>query len=437
VTGVASLIKRELLLIIRNRRLIMSLIIAPAMIVFIMAIMGFSMSAAVSKAAKAPVLLAVYDLDGGSWAKRLVSYLRSKGASIVSIQASSLDEAVKLGFTRGCDALIVIPRGFTANISMGTPSLIRIYFYARGTSMTYTYKYTTIDSLIRGFESIIARSIASRLGVKPSFVERPYNVTTYTVLSGLRIYEVSPSLLQSIGFMAAYGPLIAIGIIASIAAIAFAEEKEEKTLELLLSQPVSRTSIVVAKLFGVIIVGVIATVSLLVAYMVSFNMMASMMSKTTPPPSSSSRVPLSGMVSLAMTILSPSSVGVIVGATAVSMILAAGLAMLLASLAEDIRTAQSLVGFLWPILFVVMFVIPFAGVPSPPAAYLIGFVPFAPPALIVQTILTGGVSLAVLSIIEQCVDVIIVLYVLARIISSEYVVTGYMQLFRKYRVRRL
>ncbi len=434
-----ALVKRELVLIIRNRRLMASLILGPILICFVTVLMGVAMSTAIRGAAKSEAVIYVINLDRGEWSMRLLEYLEEKAKKVVTLAEENVEDALAKAMEASADALIVIPQGFTANLTAGRGATVEVYVIAKGASMASAMRGERVVELLGRFSEVVRTELARKAGVPESFVEHPYNATIYTVLPGPNVYRMPPAALQGLGMAFSFAPLIMVGIVATIAATAFAEEKEDKTLELLLSQPVSRTGIALAKIVGTIVIGVLATIGMVVAYAASMGFMYKAIGEAameTAGEEAQARIGFHEIMSLISYAARPEMVASLVAATLVGMVLAAALTMMLASLAADVRSAQSLIGFIWVIIMGVMYTIPFMGLPDPPLRYIVGLIPFAVVASVPQALLVGDTTTALLHIAEHTVLVAVALYALARLLSSEYIVTGHMLLLRRLRRAR-
>ncbi|MBS7636480.1 ABC transporter permease subunit [Candidatus Bathyarchaeota archaeon] len=121
-----------------------------------------------------------------------------------------------------------------------------------------------------------------------------------------------------------------------IAATSVAMEKEEKTLETLLTLPMDRLSILLGKLSGSIIVAAVGAV----AYMAGYSYLLG---------SAMSGVPANLNLDFAALGLTPLFYGYLLLGTSlfVTMLSALALAIIMSAFAEDVRSAQSFVGYIY------------------------------------------------------------------------------------------
>jgi len=107
-------------------------------------------------------------------------------------------------------------------------------------------------------------------------------------------------------------------------------EKEGKTLETLLSMPVKRSHILAGKIFGVIVIALIATMAYFGGYMYYMNTILS-------------EIPMQGF---SFTV-SPTGIGLVGITLFLTLLSGLSLAMLLAVMCEDVRSAQSFMGVIY------------------------------------------------------------------------------------------
>ncbi|TEU07442.1 ABC transporter permease, partial [Candidatus Bathyarchaeota archaeon] len=212
-----------------------------------------------------------------------------------------------------------------------------------------------------------------------------------------------------------------------LAATSVASEKEEKTLETLLTLPINRFTILAGKLTGSIVVAVIGAA----AYIVGFNYyMSSFMGM----------MPTEIGVDLATIGLAPTPISyLLLGVSLfVSLLSALALAISISIFAEDVRGAQALVGPLSMLLVFPMIIMMFTDVyalPFPLMVVLLA-IPFTHPMLASKVAFTGDYLTAVIGIVYVSIFTIVVLYIAARLFGTEKILTAKLK-FRKLRFRKL
>ena len=200
---------------------------------------------------------------------------------------------------------------------------------------------------------------------------------------------------------------------AQLAATSVAMEKEQKTLEVLLTLPIKRINILLGKLSGVIAVSALATVAMLLSYgyyMSSFTSMGG------------------AQLDLATDGMAPDMTGyaLLAASLFLSIISALALAVLLAAYTKDVRSAQSLLGILFLPIFIPAFLLMFAPVEILPAGLqaVIYAIPFSYPSIASKALYTKDYAVVALGVIYQIIFTAVVLLIAARFFASEKIMTA-------------
>jgi ABC-2 type transport system permease protein len=158
-------------------------------------------------------------------------------------------------------------------------------------------------------------------------------------------------------------------------------------------------------------IGAIATIFGVIYYMGSFTFAA----------------PAQPSVDLSAIGLTPGLLGyVILGASVfVSLLCALAIAVVVSVFAEDVRGAQSLLGFVYTPLVLPIFVLMFADINTLPMALRIFLLalPFTHPVLAARATITGDYITPVLGIAYVTAFTLVILFVAARIFATERILT--------------
>jgi len=209
-----------------------------------------------------------------------------------------------------------------------------------------------------------------------------------------------------------------------IAATSVAMEKEEKTLETLLTLPMDRLAILMGKLSSTIFVAGVGAV----AYMVGYNyMLGSFMV-----------IPTGAAVDLVALGLVPSLLGyLLLGLSLfVTLLSALALAVIVSAFAGDVRSAQSLVGYIYPLIFVPTFGLMYLNVNTLPLALKILFyvIPYSHPVIASRAVVMGDYGTALFGIAYVAAFTLVVMYVASRLFATEKILTAKLK-FRGLRRR--
>jgi ABC-2 type transport system permease protein len=251
-----------------------------------------------------------------------------------------------------------------------------------------------------------------------------------TIINGKIQKDVDPAMLSSLMISQAIAMPITIMILLTysmqIAATSVAMEKEEKTLETVLTLPMDRFAILMGKLSGSIVVAALGAV----AYMIGFNYYMSSITGAIPTATSIDLVSL-GLV--------PSVFGYfLLGVSLfVTLLSALALAVIMSAFAENVRSAQSLVSYIYPLIFLPSFVLMYLDFNALPVAIkvLIYAIPFSHPIITSKAVIMGDYWTAVLGIVYVSAFTLVIMYVASRLFATEKILTAKLR-FRGLRRRK-
>lgn len=251
-----NLLKKELAELITAQTII-GLIVTMALFMFLGNVMNKTMEEAVKK----EYSISLIDRDSTELTKNLIDSLKSANAEIAEydIDGDNYSEILK---TTEQEAVIIIPEGFTEKIENGeTPEIISIAGMDSAAMMSnLTNNNNGAVSLISNYLSMI---FADKAGLDTEDIElinSPLNVSEHTVVSNKSANASADSIMSSLMSQNMILPIIVFVLIMMTSQMlmsAISNEKIDKTLETLLSAPVSRTSILGAKMLAAAIVALL------------------------------------------------------------------------------------------------------------------------------------------------------------------------------------
>lgn len=417
-----NLIKKELLEIFRDPRLFLGMIIVPVLIFPLMGgAMRVSMEATTKEMEKMNVGLINLDIkDGnGNYSEIFYNLMIGNKLVVTNISTTSVDEGLKWCGDHGIKTLVVLPSNFTEQIILGKSADVGVYQILKRFDMGEAAGAQRVVQTINLFNSLV---IASELQVQypgstPSDLLTPANARSQSVING-KVKDQSPdaviTTLITSSIMMPIMIMLLIIMTGQLAATSVAMEKEQKTLEVLLTLPIKRIYILLGKITGVVVVSLIATI----AYIAGFSYYMSSMSFGT----ASQSVDLSTMG------LTPDPMGfALLGISLFLAFLAAlSIAVMIAAYTKDVRSAQSLIGILYIPIMIPAFILMFTSVEILPV-YMQGVlyaIPFTYPTLAAKAVYTHDYLIIILGIIYQLIFTTIVLGIAARFYNSERVLTA-------------
>jgi ABC-2 type transport system permease protein len=424
--GLGKIVVKEVKEMSRDPRILLGMILAPLIIFPLMGLMFSASTEAVQQSVKT-MSVGIADLDHGSMAKNLTDFLQFYGnLSLQSITATNTEEIAAMAQDTNVTAVIVIPEGFSRNITQNLSGQLQIYGIFRGGGMAGSVGFSLVQGLVDAFtKNLTLQTVQQGFPQNPEFVLNPIDVTQGSVVQSNPV-DVPPETLfsivqsQLIGFPLAIFMLVILAM--QLAATSVAAEKEEKTLETLMSLPLNRFTVLVGKLVGSTIIaaiGAVATIAGVIYYMGSFTIAG----------------PTQPSIDLAAIGLTPTALGyVILGISVfVALLCALAVAIVVSVFAEDVRGAQSLLGFVYTPLVLPIFVLMFADINSLPLALRIVMfaLPFTHPVLASQALMTGDYLLPALGIVYVVALTLVIMYLASRIFATEKILTMRLSLGRK------
>jgi ABC-2 type transport system permease protein len=408
--GFGNILVKELKELIRDPKILLGMIIVPLIMFPILgAVMNFSVQSAQEQAQKATIL--VMNNDGGNYSQIFTTTLNSSVRVFISNytnpqDAVNQDELSKCNTTQ----LIEIPPDFSANMTQhksnpNITALVKIYSVFSSAGVFEGIGSSMIDVFIDGFNRQLA----------PNIVREEKS----SIIKGQIKEGVDPGQLSALMISQAIAMPITIMILLTysmqIAATSVAMEKEEKTLETLLTLPVDRFSILMGKLSGSIVVAGVAAI----AYMIGFNYYMG---------SFTSAIPAGTNLDLVSLGLVPSLFGyLLLGISLfVALLSALAMAVVLSAFAEDVRSAQSLVSYIYPFLFIPSFILMYVDINALPLAVRAALyaIPYSHPIIASRAVTMGDYWTAVWGIVYVSIFTLVIMYVASRLFATEKVLTA-------------
>jgi len=415
------LVEKEVKDLLRDPRIYIGLIVPIIMLPLI----GFAMSIAMrssTEVAMRDLKIALIDYDGTETSGSFVSLLTSMGLKLPVVSGDSLDEAVREAEKLGSKGLLIIPRGFEEDLLNFGRVRVEVYSIVESVGIGSVGAYSAIDSALKTASDMLSAMLISKLapGVEPDVIRNPLNVTRYTIIKN-RVLRVPPQALFG-QLMIGYGVMVPMVLfilaitITQIAATATAVENEEKTLETLLTFPVTRYDILLAKLLGSSVVAVLGSIFFTAGFLLYFQGMFEMQGldvgvgdvlQSLPPPPPETYLVLA--LSLVLSILFITSLGIVIGA-----------------LSSDVRMSSSLLGIVIIPVLVPSMLIMYGDLKALPLglqlfAYAL---PTSYPMIMAKEMITSTIPVEVLYGIPYSATLtLIVLYATSKLLVPEKLLT--------------
>ena len=368
----------------------------------------------VEQEAQAKPVLGVVDLDQGVLGNVSMAVLRA--GSQVEYTGTNVTEGLLAVEPKGGTAVVLLPANFTETILSGHPGRVEVFWIMRGAGILDSVSSGAVDGLLASVDRAISSYlIETSASVDPGVVLAPTAQTETTYFHEMILQGVSPGVLsQVLSSQSIVVPLVIMMIIimaGSMVISSMGMEKENKTLETLLTLPVRRSSIVAGKIIASALVG------LLMAgiYMVGFDVYMGSLSG-----SSELSLAAYGLV------VSPLDY-VLVGVSVFAALFAAlALCMVIGTFAKNYKAAQTLTMPVTLLAMIPMFITMFKDFDTlPPVLQAIVFaIPFSHPMMAMRSLMFGNYAFVLAGIAYALAFAIAMIFLAVWIFNTDRLLTG-------------
>jgi len=429
VKGLSNLIYKEIKELLRDPKIMVGMVLMP-LITFPLMGAAMNISTSTMQESMRQVSVMLMNLDKGPLAESLLLMLQNMNVTIIETSSSTVEEALVALSQSNITTLVVIPQGFSQNLTLGLKGKIEIYSVFESLSLAEGIRSSAVEVPINLYKNaLVTQAIRQAFPDRdPLTVLDPISVSNVAVVKG-KIVNVSSDVLRSLFMSQSLGfPMVIMLLLISatqIAATSISIEKEEKTLETLLTVPISRLGILTGKLAGSVVVAAAGAIASMIGvdyYIGSINAMVP-----------TQNVSLEDL-GLSITPLSYCLLGVMIFVTIVS---ALALAIIVAAFSENVRSAQSLVT---PINFIFIFpslILMFADIQMLPypVQIVLYAIPYTHSIIASKAAFLGDYFTMLVSIAYVSAFTIVTLYIAARIFTTEKIVTARISL-RRLKLRK-
>ena len=413
MSALGNIIKKEI------KELLTPATILPIVILaLIYGTMGSSI-AGIQEQSKEPPIIGVINEDNSTFSTNAVNIL-NKSAKIIFNSSSVFDKQKGLEELKQKNgvALIVIPINFTEHILNKLPGQIEVYWIMKGAGVLGTISSGIVDNLITNIKTNISSELIQKnSSTNATFILSPTQKVETTYFKDREIPGLSPTVIMSmLSSQSIMTPIIMMMIIimsGGIVITSMALEKENKTLETLLTLPVKRTSIVTGKIVAAATIGLI----LAVIYMIGMNNYFQGLG-----------VSQSGinLADYGLVLSSPQEFLLVGISLFVTLIAGLALCMLLGTFAKNFKSAQTLTFPIVALAMIPMFITMFADYDTLPIALKIFTfaIPFSHPMMATRALLFGDYLMVIAGIIYVSIFAIIIIAIVVWVFKTDRIITG-------------
>jgi ABC-2 type transport system permease protein len=205
-----------------------------------------------------PQTVIVADRDQSDASRAIVAAFREAKVNVVEMQGA-VDEALAQAQAAEIAWVIVIPESAGAKLAGLQPVELAAYNIVRGFSIVQAMKNLEVKQLVARVNERLAQAHVARAyaGVDPKQLMQPVSLRQFIHFKGRVAEGTSDTLMALVMSQTFFVPIILLMILiyaSQMIAASIGQEKENKTLETLLTTPISRVSIVFGKMLGAALV---------------------------------------------------------------------------------------------------------------------------------------------------------------------------------------
>jgi len=339
--------------------------------------------------------------------------------TLLRIYASTVDEALQKTEESNVSALLVIPAGFSQNLTSGLRAELLVYSLFKTMSLSEEAKSSFFGTPIAFYENLLVQNALREAfpNRSPEVVLDPISPRNFVVFRR-RAVEVPLAALRGLFMTQSYGFTVVIMMLIisamQIAATSIAIEKEEKTLETLLTLPVGRLTILTGKLAGSVVVAAAGAAAAMVGVDYYTGSLFSL-------------VPTQGVDLEALGLALSPTASVLLGVTMfVTIVSALALAICVAVFSENVRSAQSIITFLITPVIMPSLILMFADIEilPVPVQVIMYAIPYTHAVLASKAAFIADYFIMLRSIAYISLFTVVILYVAARIFATEKIITA-------------
>lgn len=432
-----NLLKKELAELL-NAQTIISLVVVMGLLMF----MGNFMSDTVEEAVKQEYSVTLVDRDNTDFTADMKEKLKAYGAKLVEVTDSSEDYAELLE-NADKQAVVILPKGFSEAVENNeSPEIISVA-RMKSASMMSNVSGGNMGAVTL-INKCISEVFAENAGLTVEDVARinsPVKVVSQTVVSDKSAEIASEAVMSKIMMQNMMLPIIVFVLIMMTSQglmSGISNEKIDKTLETLLSAPVSRTAILGSKMLAAALVAMLNAV----CFMFGFS---SMMSTATEEATAD--------ISSTLTEIMPTeqaleqlglSLGIgdyiLVGIQLfLTIMICLCLSLMLGSLINDAKQAQTMI---MPLMFGAMipYIISMIGDINalPIAARIFVYaIPFTHTFSAIPNLMFGNYTIFYIGLAYQAIVFVICMYLALRLFKSDKILTTSLNLGQKSKYKKV
>jgi ABC-2 type transport system permease protein len=411
-----NLLKKEI------RELItLQLIISLLFTIGLFYLIGNLVRTEIKKAGEARMDIYVADLDNSELSKDVISNLSFANFKVNLLKENDRDKAIEYAKKNNINLLLIVPKGFGYSVSRFQLKEIETYSFIRSFSMSSTASSAVVNQVISAINRYLSNNfLKSKFPqIDPDNLKNPIKSKDFVIVKDKIAEGSAVEVTNFVYSQSVFIPVILMMVIifsSQMVLSAVAMEKQDKTLETLLTVPISRNQIVMAKMISSGLVGLISAG----IYMIGFrNYMGGFMGNISTSEQTNAIIQKLGLQ------FTPEGYTLLGLSLFLAILCALALATILGVLAEDLKSAQSMaipITFLVLIPYFLSLFSDFNSI-SLPLKIIVMIIPFSHPFIASQNILLGNYSVVFYGIIYMSLIFTLLILIAGKIFSTDKILT--------------
>ncbi|NLL94662.1 MAG: ABC transporter permease [Thermoplasmatales archaeon] len=343
------------------------------------------------------------------------------GGDLAILDGGDVDERLALMERIGKDCLIVIPKNFSENIDGSGMGVIETFWIQSETGMMSDLSSAMLSPVMTYLSDFATESYLVSKGLGPEDAKHSINLVyagrDSTYLQGKLHEGVSPSEISAAASsQTLFIPLVVMLIVVMIGSVLIASigsEKENKTLETLLTMPISRTTVVFGKILGSAVAGLVFG-GIYMGGMVFY---------------------MQGLTKFGTGTVSLESLGLSLGLAEwalvfvfvfLSIFCALGLCIILGAFAKNYKSAQIYVMPISIMAIIPMMITMFSSFGSLPVALqaLVFAIPFSHPMMVLENLMFDNTAILAGGLVYMLAFSVATIMIAVRLYKSDILLTG-------------
>lgn len=373
-------------------------------------------------------VIGILDNDNGKFSSIAENIAKSMAEIIYNESGERIDEGIEILKEKGGTALLVIPENFSYNILNNISAVIHIYWIMKGAGVMDMVSSGVVEEILYEINFGISEVLIEEKKMNSSFILAPIKKEETTIFKGKEMEGISPNTIGNIlSSQSTTVPIIMMIIIIMAGGMVISSmgmEKENKTLETLLTLPVKRSSIVFGKIAGSAIVGLIMAI----IYMLGFSYYINSFQQ-------SMDVKLADY-GISLNLIDYMLIGLSVF---LSLLSALSLCMVLGTFAKNYKSAQTLTVPVSILAIIPMFMIMFKDFDTLPFSLkiILFAIPFSHPMMAMRSLLFKNYFIVIAGILYVSIFALVLIIIAVWIFKTDKLITGRIKNFsRRAFIRR-